>query len=96
MDIEFGNEYRTYGVGLGGYIEGMERGGVANRLNQMLMNPEGKFFSTLNLAFEKINDYRPLDANTRDLGLPYFAYKNATFRSFKNAHWTCVLGVLLQ
>ncbi len=29
MDIEFGNEYRTYGVGLGGYIEGMERGGVA-------------------------------------------------------------------
>ncbi len=23
MDIEFGNEYRTYGVGLGGYIEGM-------------------------------------------------------------------------
>ncbi len=20
MDIEFGNEYRTYGVGLGGYI----------------------------------------------------------------------------
>ncbi len=67
MDIEFGNEYRTYGVGLGGYIEGMERGGVANRLNQMLMNPEEKFFSTLNLAFEKINDYRPLDANTRDL-----------------------------
>ncbi len=52
MDIEFGNEYRTYGVGLGGYIEGMERGGVANRLNQMLMNPEEKFFSTLNLAFE--------------------------------------------
>ncbi len=48
--------------GLGGYIEGMERGGVANRLNQMLMNPEEKFFSTLNLAFEKINDYRPLDA----------------------------------
>ncbi len=25
-----------------------------NRLNQMLMNPDEKFFSTLNLAFEKI------------------------------------------
>lgn len=91
MDIEFGNEYRTYGVGLGGYIEGMERGGVANRLNQMLMNPEEKFFSTLNLAFEKINDYRPLDANTRDLmanfatKMPHLSFKNAT---------TFVLGCL--
>ncbi len=59
----------------------MERGGVANRLNQMLMNPEEKFFSTLNLAFEKINDYRPLDANTRDLmadfatKMPHLSFK---------------------
>ncbi len=56
MDIEFGNEYRTYGVGLGGYIEGMERGGVANRLNQMLMNPEEKILFNSKLSFEKIND----------------------------------------
>ncbi len=51
MDIEFGNEYRTYGVGLGGYIEGMERGGVANRLNQMLMNPEEKILFNSKLSF---------------------------------------------
>jgi hypothetical protein len=84
-DIEFGKEFTPFGgFGLGGYIEGMEKGGVANRLNQMLMNPEEKFFASLNIAFDKVDDYRSIDRNTRDLmiefasKMPHMAYKNAT------------------
>jgi hypothetical protein len=85
MDLEFGDEFRPFGgFGLGGYIEGMERGGVANRINQMLMTPEQKFASSLNFAFENINDFIPLDRNARDTmekfaeKMPHMSYKNAT------------------
>jgi hypothetical protein len=84
-DLEFGNEYTPFGgFGLGGYIEGVERGGVANRLNAMLMNPEEKFFASLNMAFDKVDDYRSIDIHTRNLmaefanKMPHMTFKNAT------------------
>lgn len=84
-DLEFGNEYTPFGgFGLGGYIEGVERGGVANRLNAMLMNPEEKFFAALNMAFDKVDDYRSIDIHTRNLmaefanKMPHMTFKNAT------------------
>lgn len=83
-DLEFGNEYIPFrGFGLGGYIEGMENG-VANRLNQMLMNPEEKFFASLNLTFDKIDDYKHIDQHTRYLitefatKMPNMTFKNTT------------------
>lgn len=82
-DLEFGVEYRPYMFGLGGYIQGQNEG-VVNRLNQMLMSATEKFFSMLSIAFEKINDFRPIDRQTRDLitefasTMPHMEFKNAT------------------
>jgi hypothetical protein len=79
--MEFGKEFRPFGIGLGGFMEGQ---GVVNRLNLMLMTPEEKFLISLNAALDKIGDYRPLDRNTRDAiisfadKMPNMSYKNAT------------------